>query len=118
MAAQLLALGQITTVVAGTPVPISPGLPAAPVGQSANLNVHAIIFSAIPTNTAKVYIGLSNMVKGTGVGVLMVLPIPTVNLIPTFSISLTMGPNAINAGDLFIDSDTSGQGCLVSAILA
>jgi hypothetical protein len=120
MAMQIVALGPVTTVTAGTPVQVSPALVALfpDPKTDVNHNVHAVVFAAVPSNTGKVYIGTKGMNKGTLVGVLMVLMVPTTNLLPTFSISLTLGANAVSLDDLYIDSDTSGQGALVSALIA
>jgi hypothetical protein len=120
MAMQIVPLGLVATVTAGTPVPVSPALVALfPDPKSdVNHNVHSILFVADPANTGKVYIGVKGMNKGTRAGVLMPLAVPTTNLIPTFSVSLTMGANGVSLDDFYIDSDTSGQGALVSVLIA
>lgn len=112
MAAQFVALGKIPVPVAGTPV-------AVPVPPSINPpSCHAVIIEALPGNTGKIYIGLVGLNKTTLAQVLVVLPIPTVNLLPTFSIALTVAGNAINLGQFYVDADISGEGVLISALVA
>jgi hypothetical protein len=118
VAAQLLALGPLTVPTPGVPVPFSSILPSAPSTFDVNNNVHACIMEAISSNAAKVYIGMAGMNKTTLANVLMVLPVPTVNLIPTFSISVTQGANALDLADLYLDADNAGNGIIVSAIIA
>jgi len=114
MAAALKAIGRVVVPAAGTPVflPVPPDInPPA---------VHAILISALQTNTGNVYIGLANMNKDSSVlyNVLQVLPIPTSTSIPTFSIAVVQGANAIRLTDFWFDADVSGDGVLVSGLVA
>lgn len=117
MAAQLLALGLVTVPVAGTPVALSTVLPA-PTVTDANQNAHAVIFQAKPGNTGKIYIGTSVMNKTTLAGVVLILAVPTNNVIPSGSLSVAFGANAICLADFYLDADTGGEGAIVSAIIA
>ena len=112
MAATFIAFGKVSVPVAGTPVQV-----VAPPSMNPP-SCHALIIEALPGNTGKIYVGLQGLDK-TGLGqVLIVLPIPTANLLPTFSIALTVAGNAINVGSLWIDADVSGEGVLISALVA
>lgn len=112
MAAQFVALGKIVVTVAGTPVKV-------PVPDAINPpSCHAVIIEVLPGNTGKIYVGLAGLTKATLAQVLVILPIPTVNLLPTFSIALTVAGNAINLGQFFLDADISGEGVLISALVA
>lgn len=110
MAAQFVAFGKI--LVAASPKKV-----VAPPEMNPP-SCHAVIIEALPTNTGKIYIGLSGLDKVTLARVLVILPIPTANLIPTFSIALTVAGNAINVGDLWLDADLLGEGVLLSALVA
>jgi hypothetical protein len=112
MAAQFYALGPLVVAAAGTPKQV-----VAPTAMNPP-SCHAVIIEALPGNTGKVYIGLAGLNKGTLQQVLVVLPIPTANLIPTFSIALTVAGNAVNLGNLFVDADVNGEGVLISALVA
>jgi hypothetical protein len=73
-----------------------------------------MIIEALPSNTGRVYVGLAGLNRTTLAQVLAVLPIPTANVIPTFSISV-MGA-AVGAG--LRSRDTSRDGVLISCIVA
>jgi hypothetical protein len=120
MAASLFATGKVTVTTSGTPVQI-PTLPAVvtgPLGPQGLTTVHAFIIQALSGNAGKIYIGLSGMSKSSLVGVLVVLPVPTANLIPTFSVSLTEAANALSLTDLWFDADNSGEGVTISGVVA
>lgn len=114
MGAQLEALGRTRVTSAGTPVAIAASIPASINPQTA----HAIIIEALPTNVGKVYIGKSTLNKSTFVGVLVVLPTPTANSIPTFSLAVTQAANAIKLSDFYIDADNANDGVIVTALIA
>jgi hypothetical protein len=119
MAAAFFALGKLVTVAAGTPVQVPPpALPGAGPASPALSTVHAFVVEALESNTGKVYIGIAGMDKTTRVGVLMTLPVPTANLIPTFSVSLTAAANALSLTDIWIDTDNNGEGVTISGIVA
>ena len=119
MAASLFSMGKVATVVAGTPVNVpSPSFSWMGPAQPVLTTVHAFMVQALSGNAGKIYVGVAGMNKSTLAGVLVVLPVPTVNLIPTWSVSLTEGPNALSLTDLWIDSDNSGEGVTVSGVIA
>lgn len=119
MAAALFSLGKITVPAAGTPVNVPvPVLPGAGPAVPPLSTVHAFVVEVLAGNTGKIYIGVAGMNKTTLVGVIVVLPVPTANLIPTFSVSLTAAANALSLSDLWIDADTNGEGVLISGVIA
>lgn len=109
----LRSLGKITVPAAGTPVraTANQSVPAQP------YLCHAIMVEAWPTNTGKVYVGLSGMNTTTGVNVLAILAVPTTNSIPTFSATIAAAPNALSADDVYIDVQTNGEAALVSVVI-
>lgn len=112
MACQLVSLGRTLVMVAGTPQRV-----VAPVSLNP-ATVHAVVIQVLPSNTGKVYVGVSGLNKTTLAGVLSVLAVPTANMLPAFSISITHAANAIPVTDLYIDVDTGGEGVLISALVA
>lgn len=112
MAANLFGLGKVTVLVPGTPVAIP-----IPVGLNPP-TVHAFLIEVLSTNTGKIYVGLEGLDRTTLVGVLIVLPIPTANSLPTFSVSITQAANALALRLLRIDADNANDGVLISAIVA
>lgn len=118
MAASLFSLGKLTVPASGTPVNVpAPTLPSQGPTVPALTTVHAFLVAALAANTGKVYIGVAGMNKATLAGVLMVLPVPTTNLIPTFSVSVTAAANALSLTDLWIDVDNSNDGVLISGVI-
>ena len=112
MAAQFVSFGSVIIPVGGIPVRVV-------VPPTMNPpSCHALIIQTLRSNTGKIYIGLSGMQRTTLAQTLAVLPIPTDNLLPTFSIALTVAANAINVADLWLDADVNGEGVLISALVA
>ena len=111
MAAILKSLGKTVVPVAGVPVAVAvPAIINPP-------TVHAFLVEVLAGNTGNVYVGTSDLVKSTLVGVLVVLPVPTANQLATFSVSITSAGNALALTDLYIDADVNGDGVLISAIV-
>lgn len=77
---------------------------------------HSLMVEALPANAGKCYIGSSKMNKTTLVGVWAILAIPTNNILPSFSATLSYAPGGFNLADVFIDCDNNGDGVLVSYI--
>ncbi len=46
------------------------------------------------------------------------LPVPTANLIPSFSVSLTEAANALGLTTLWLDVDNGGDGVTISGVIA
>jgi len=79
--------------------------------------VHAILIEALPSNTGRVYVGVQGLVRATLANCLAVLPIPTANMIPTFSITVTEAANGVALSSFYFDADVGGEGVMVSAII-
>ena len=105
-------LGQVTTT-AGTLVRLT----ANESDATAHLACHSFMCEALQGNTGRVYIGASNMVRATGVGVYAVLAIPTDNVLPTFTATISFLPNALVMNELYLDVDVNGEGVLVSYLV-
>jgi hypothetical protein len=86
-------------------------------GQPGFVNVHAFIIQALWTNAGKIYIGTVGLVGSSMTNLLAVLPVPTANLIPTFSVAMTLSPNSLSLADIWIDADNAGEGVLISALI-
>jgi len=80
------------------------------------LQCYSITVQQIAGNTGKIYIGLSTMVVATLVGVLYVLPIPATDgtSLPAWQDSIVNVPGGHDVAALYIISQTSGEGALVS----
>jgi len=111
------AIGPIIVAAAGTPVSVFAALPSDEWKTGRTFPLHGILFQALQTNVGRVYIGNAAMDKTTLVGVYAVLPIPTDNLLPTFSAALTWSPNALRLEDFYVDADDAGEGCLVTVLI-
>ena len=98
----------------GTPLRVTNNQ-AAPADRYA---VHGLLIQARPTNIGRIYVGLVGMNKAALAGLLGLLAVPTSNVLPSFSIALTLAPNAINAADIYVDSDNVADGVIVSALIA
>ena len=106
-------LGKVTTTI-GVPVVVTnnetiPG---------ARYPVHSFMVEVLPSNSNKIYIGSSTMVRSTLAGVYAILPPPTTNVLSNFSVTVTYAPAAINLNEIFLDVDANGEGALVSAVKA
>ncbi len=84
---------------------------------TANLACHSLMAEALQTNGGRVYIGSSTMVRATGVGVYAVIPIPTNNILPTFTATIAYAPAALLLNQLYLDVDTDTDGVLVSYVV-
>lgn len=109
----LHSLGAVTAS-SGTPTRITSNQ----ADPSARIATHSLLIEALPTNTGKVWIGLSTMDKASSTkpGILAVLAIPTANVIPGFSATISYAPGGFNAADYYIDPDVNGDGVVISYI--
>jgi hypothetical protein len=105
-------LGVVRVPLIGVPIRSTINLPT----PSSRYAVHAILFQALPENTGRVYIGTASLNRVTKQGVLGTLAVPTANSLPTFSMALTISPNAIHAHDLYIDADNNTDGVTVAVL--
>lgn len=101
-------------------VSVNPGTPKRITDNQAipnqTLTCGSIMVQTLSSSTGKVYVGLANMDKTTGVGVLAVLPIPTANSIPAFSMGNPTAMAAFNAADIHIDGDSTSDGVTSSIV--
>lgn len=72
----------------------------------------SVMIQVRSTNTGLVYVGLSNMDKTTGVGLLAILGVPSVNYIPSYSVGNPNAAAGFSAPEFFIDSTSSTNGVL------
>lgn len=107
------AIGKLTVPVPGTPVRATSGQS----NPAANLICHGFLFQALPTNTGKVYIGVAGMDKAALSDVLAILPVPTSNLLPTFSAAVTIAPNALRLEQLYLDADNPDEGAICTILV-
>lgn len=109
----MLSLGKVTVAAAGT-------ITRATVNQAnpaAQISCQSISFQALSTNTGKIYVGLSSLVKATLVGGLDVIAAPTTNLLPAYVVS-SLSAAGLNAADFWLDADNSGEGVLIGLYVA
>ncbi len=109
-------LGRVTVVTSGIPVRATFNETVA----DTRYPIHAMLFQRdVNTETGNVYIlENENAVIATRVGVIAVLAIPTVNILPSFSATITLAAAGLDLRNYFIDADNDGEGCVVSAIRA
>jgi hypothetical protein len=85
---------------------------------SDRMSVHGVLIQALPTNTGRVYIGKSTLLRATFVDCYAILPAPAGAALPSFSTALTLAPNAVNVADFWVDVDQPGDGVIVTALIA
>lgn len=110
--------GKVVVVAAGTPVNLYDAIRAAhPTDKAYAFKAfHAVSFQAWKGNSGQVYIGGSDMVKATGVGVAAVLVIPTATYIPTIGMANQLNPAGVDLTALYLDADVAGEGVLVALL--
>lgn len=104
----------LTVPVPGTLVRVTSLRP----NPAAHVGVHGIMFQARPANVGRVYIGRATMNRGALTDTYAVIPVPTLNFLPTFSIALTIAPNALPLEDFYVDADNVGDGVLVTFLVS
>jgi hypothetical protein len=103
-------LGKITVPSPGTPIRLT----ANEVDSNKRLACHSMLIEALPGNTGKIYIGQnSSMNKTTLAFVIAILPVPTANLIASFSVTAYVAAG-FHADQLWIDVDVANEGVLAS----
>ena len=78
---------------------------------------HAVMFQVFPDNTGKVYIGMPDMDPAAKTGLFATLAVPTTNLLPNFSVAITIAPNALCLNDFWVLADNAGEGCIVTYLV-
>lgn len=105
-------LGYVT-VVSGQPQQITINA-----RLSGNELVHAIFFQQVRTNVGFLLIGEEvDFSEATGLGLLAVLPVPTINSLPNATVGIPDSGNPLNAKGYYIDGTNSGDKCLVSVLI-
>lgn len=106
-----LGLGTVTITTPGTPVRVT-------VNQSdpvANLACQSILIQALSnashTNTGRLYVLDEQLTR------VATLAVPTANTIPSFSATITVGPNALSAQRYYLDADNATDGADVSILI-
>lgn len=103
----LQSLGKISVPTPGTPVQVY--------SASKSLLCNSILIETWPTNTGKLYIGVSSsMNAATGVGVVAIVPAPTGGILFSWSATIPYAPGGVDAAQLWIDVDNGGDAGLVS----
>ena len=112
----LRSLGRITVVTSGTPVRATLN----EVVADTRYPVHAMLFQRDDSSEiGNVYIGTSaDMDISTLAGVIAILAIPTANILPSFSATITLAAAGLDLRNYFVDADVNGEGCIISAIRA
>jgi len=100
-------LGKIVAVTAGTPVRAT----ATPTF------CNSLLIAVPAANTGKTYIGVAAMVKTTFVGVVKQFLIPATTGIGDLLRIEAPDGDQLNAADLWVDADVSGEGLLVTALV-
>lgn len=104
----LTGLGRVNITAGGTPQALA--------SQNATSKAQRVRIQAAVGNTAVVYVGLSHMVKATGVGVLGVIGIPAASgELPTFDVWASGVPVGIDLSQIYIDG-TTGEGVYVTIV--
>jgi hypothetical protein len=105
----LLPFAEVYVPSAGTPVQVSP----------ATLNCNTVYFQALPGNSGKIYIGLSNLNKTTLVGCLRVLvpPPATPPYLDYWETGSKVAYAALDLKTIYIDADDSEDGVLISYLI-
>lgn len=107
-------LGKITVNPSGTPIRLTANAST----PAANYPAHSYLVECLAANTGKVYIGTATMDKTSLTGVYAILPPPTANVFPSFSVTVSYSPNHFNLAEVYIDVDNAGEGVVASAIVS
>jgi len=112
-------------ITAGTPVRVT----ANRTTPAARLVCHTLFIQQLAANTGKIYVmTVSNETaqaqfnKTTGVGVVAIIPAPTLvagvgTILPWVAITIPFAPGGLDASNFFLDADVNGDDALVSAIV-
>lgn len=109
-----ISFGNIIVPSAGTPVRFTVNQ----VSPAASILAHALLIQPMTGNTGRIYIGNNASFIKNGAGQIAWLPAPSINVAPAFSETISYAENAIQASELWIDVDNSGEGVIGSGVLA
>jgi hypothetical protein len=114
MANMNISFGSVVVPSAGTPVRITVNQ----VDPTASVLAHALLIQPLTNNTGRIYIGNNASFIKNGTGQIAWLPAPSVNVAPAFSETISYAENAMEANELYIDVDNSGEGVIASGVRA
>lgn len=109
----LQTLGRVLITTPGTPVRAT----ANEADPAARFTCHGLLIQALPANTGRIYIGKAGMNKASHAGLHAILAIPTSNILPTFSVALTLAPAAVSVHDIFLDADVANDGVIITTLI-
>jgi hypothetical protein len=127
-----LALGKVVVTTAGTPVGLLDAFVWPPAGGVAGglksaagtakltcVSILFVVLNLITINTGYVYIGVKGMNKATGSGVIAAIPAAAAGAMNFFTIPAGGwgAGNELAPEDIFLDADTNGNSCLVTATM-
>ena len=97
--------GWTTVAAAGTPVQVS----------ATHVACHAVFIQQITGQTGVIHIGTSSSMDASdGTDMLATLPVPTANVLPSWSAGIDGQPNGIDLQEIWIDASVNGESALVS----
>ena len=106
-------IGYIQVAAAGTPTAVS----------ATRVACQTVFFQQAPTNTGLLYVcDRANANKTTGVGILAIIPAPTLNAgsvasaLPYAAVTIPSAIGALSIDQFWVDADVSGNSCLVSYV--
>jgi hypothetical protein len=109
----LVSLGKVDVAAPGTPERLTKNR----TDPTEEFPVHAVLAQVLPGNKGNVYIGVAGMDRTSLAGVVAILPIPTVNLLATFSASISYAVAGLQADEIWVDADQSGDGVVAGVVV-
>ena len=114
--------GYITVPIPGTPVGLMDALSSQKTTATSTdstgkitrpwaMLTNKITFQAKPGNAGQCYIGTKNMVRATGVGVLLIIPIPAATANAVYNLG-DFVENDMKVEDYYVDADNANDGVL------
>jgi hypothetical protein len=106
----LVSFGKKTVTTAGTIVQVT----------TTPTNLNGLVIQALAANTGQIYVGLSNLVKSTLVGCLYVIGKPPTAFgeLPRYIVQSGVSVAPVDLSVIWLDSDVSGEGVLISYLVA
>ena len=108
-------LGEVTAT-SGTPERLTKNQS----DPTARYAVHGFQVEALDDNVGKVYIGDREgmLTVSPRTGLIKVLPAPATGVIPSWSVTKTAQPAGFNMANYWVDVENTGEGVLVTALVA
>lgn len=105
-------LGSVTVSSPGTPVRATVNETDA----AERVPAQSLLFEALSGNVGAVYVGGPDLDRTTLAGVYAVLPPPSTNVYPSFSVTKPDAPGAFSANRFYVDADNADDGVLISIV--